>query len=304
MDPQSEVVENPTPAVAADDVPATDEGGLEGLDDLLSDDESSDGSFAELSSDADERPQEVSNEPPAPSPAPAQEPAPAPATAPEPTAPPAPEPAAQPSPPAAEVPLPPPAPVDPAAELARQQQHRQEFESKLTSLYSMDETTAQEFDTNPAAVLPKIAAKLHIEVLQATVQGVMQALPQVLEQYNGQQAAVKQAEDEFYGAWPELNKPELRQSVREMSRQWRALNPGASKADAIANVGALVMVRHQLSRSAPQQPQQPVTPQPPAMVPSYRPAAPGSSGGVVKPPQSAAPGSFDEFVDEVVRDDS
>jgi hypothetical protein len=296
-------VKNPeTPTPVVDEVPAA-ESGLEGLDDLLSDDDgSSEDAFASLGSDSDTETGEGSTE--SPPPENTAEPAPAapPASEPIPVVPPVVE--TQPSPPPAPVaPVPQPPAVDPAQAEAQRVATRQAFESRLLQLYAIDDNTAQEFESNPATVLPKIAAKLHMEVLEASVQGILQALPQVIAQYNVQQEQVKEAESSFFNAWPELNKPEYHPTVLQMSQQWRALNPGASKEEAIANVGALVMLRHQLTRGA-QPPQVPQPSVPAPVPPSYRPVAPGSSGGRVTPTQTPVPGSFESFVDEVIQDDS
>lgn len=216
-------------------------------------------------------PPKVEATPKAPEPPPAVEP---PVAAPEPAK--APEPATEPTPPAA-----PPPPVDYAALRAA------EFE-RLEKAYALPADQATALLTEPETVLPKLAAKLHQEVMANVLAMVQAQLPQAVDSITTAKVRESEAKTEFYSAWPELRGYE--QQVLAAGAMFRQINPSAPKETAIQAIGQLAMQALGLSRSAPQA--QPTTPPAPQATP-FTPAG-GRSGGT--PPPRPAPTVWDEMM--------
>lgn len=180
------------------------------------------------------------------------------------------------APPTAPV-TPPPAAPAPSPETVRAEQvaRRTEYAKTLETLYAMPEKDALDFNANPGAALPKMAAKLHIEVLESAIHGIMMQLPQVVEGYMTKRENTARAENEFYSTWPMLDKanPQHKQTVNSLMHAIVAGNPNITRAEAIKQAGAASLVALGIPYDAPRIP---VPGQPPAgaaVLPAAPPAA-------------------------------
>lgn len=158
------------------------------------------------------------------------------------------------------------------------QQARQAYMSQLEGLYKFDEDTALRLQTEPENVLPALAARLHVDVLDNVMrqmQGLVPAMLQNVTQTNEREA---QARTSFYGRFPELAKHEA--EVLKIGQMFRAANPNADPETAIQRIGDMTMYALGLKREAPaavlQQPAQSSAP--------FRPSAPGRTGAPQTPP--------------------
>lgn len=194
----------------------------------------------------------------------------------------------------------PPAPVAPVqsqAEIqAAQQARRQEYVTQVQKGYTFTEQEALELNANPAAALPKLAAKMHVDMLESAVHGIMMQVPQVLENLLVQRETTRRNEDEFYAAWPMIDRknPEHRAAVNGILGALVQRNPSIARAEAMKQTGAAALVAlgipYAPPAAAPQapvvpgQPQVPVAPPaaaaPPAIPPvvGFTPAVPGAGG--------------------------
>lgn len=206
----------------------------------------------------------------APEPTPAVEPPvpPEPAKAPEPA--PAPEPPATPT-----------TPVDYAALRAAELE-------RLEAAYAVPADQATALLTEPEVVLPKLAAKLHQDIM-ANVLAVMQAhLPQAIETVSTAKIRESEAKQEFYSVWPELKGYE--KQVLAAGAMFRQINPTAPKEAAVQAIGQLAMQALGLARTAasaliaPQAPQQTSVPFTPA------------GGRTGNPPPPRPPTVWDEMM--------
>lgn len=108
-----------------------------------------------------------------------------------------PQPAVQPQ----EASEPAPQPVDYAAQV-------QAYRESLSTEYAISEDDALALVTNPEQVLPKLAANVHMRVMEDVARHVQQALAQVpvmLQAHVARAQAEDRAKQEFYGEWPGLS---------------------------------------------------------------------------------------------------
>ena len=226
-------------------------------------------SIIDLPADVDDLPSEKEGTI-APSPAPeVVSPAPAPV---EPT-PAAPSTPAEPVTPAQETPA---APAhDSAAALAAETAYREQLEAT----YRFDEETALQLQTEPEKVLPKLAAKLHMDVMQNVLSQVQSMLPQQLATVTDRMSKEREAENAFYTAYPDLK--DHKDIVLQVGAMFRKL-PGNEKIvgqAAIDRIGQMARYSLGLQQSVNTPPSNTVTPSQVVAAP-YTPA----SAGRVTPP--------------------
>jgi hypothetical protein len=127
-----------------------------------------------------------------------------------------------------------------AAAAAERQKARDTFVASLQDMYKLDEDTALKVMTEPETVLPQILANLHVTVLDAAVQGVMQQLPRAVQGVLESKQTVDAGKQAFFDKWPQLAAHEA--DVLRFGQVYRQLNPEASTEQFIEEVGAQVMV--------------------------------------------------------------
>ena len=218
--------------------------------------------------------------------------------------PPATPPVVPPAPPAAEIPPQPaaqPTPAQPGQPPADYQAWRQTRETELAStLYVINDADAQALLTEPETVLPRMAARMHMEVMESTMRALQSVLPQAIQGYTQHEQANTQAKQFFSGVNPDLANPAYEPYILQFGEVYRKVNPSAGPEEAARAIGSLV--RSALGIAAPQQG---VTP-PPAMQVSQQPApvpftpARGSGTGSAAP---APANPFAQLANEFLNDD-
>lgn len=168
-----------------------------------------------------------------------------------------------------ETPTAPVVPPTPVVTPEQLQEYKEKFSAALEAHYAFDEEQATALQVEPEKVLPKLAARLHMEVLDNVMQHVYNALPNVIQSYTEMSSREQKAQEEFYSVWPELKGYD--QQVLQMGQMYRQMNPAATPQEAIQRIGEMTMAA--LGKKRVQE-QQPVVP--PAS--PYRPAAPGRVG--------------------------
>lgn len=136
-------------------------------------------------------------------------------------------------------------PSQPQLSEAQRQELRGQAIMQLTQQYALSDEDANAFDTNPAEVLPKLAANLHLQVYENVVNSIMQRLPGALEGVIKSREVTTQREEEFFGRWPELR--EYKDQVSQLAYMWRQMNPKASSAKAREEIGKVAMAALGLS---------------------------------------------------------
>lgn len=157
---------------------------------------------------------------------------------------------------------------------ARKQQYqewRAAEETRLEAQYQFSEDEVAALQTEPERVLPKMAAKLFMDVQEAAVRSIVQVLPQIVGQVNTTQSRDQQASQVFLEANADLADPKFKADIMEQAVAFRKKYPKATPQEAIKGIGRMVRALHGMPNPAAEG-----TPTPaPAPAPAGRkPAAP------------------------------
>jgi hypothetical protein len=165
--------------------------------------------------------------------------------------------------------------------------------TELTTAYAVSEEDSTRLLTEPEAVLPKIAAQLHMQIMEDTLAAVQRMIPHMVPQVVQGTNREKEARALFFAKNPDLVKHE--KEVMTMGKVFRQMNPKAGPEEAAEKIGNLVRSSMGL------------TPAPaagPAPAPSSNrrtPHRPVQTGSGVKAPTGAKPA--EEFWSEMASDD-
>ncbi len=186
-------------------------------------------------------------------------------------------------------------PIDPAQVQADYQKWRGDAEELLASQhYALTEEQAEEFDSNPGAAIPKLAARLHMEVMAQSVAMIAGLLPKIMANVNQAQTVETQRETEFFKEWPEL--VGHRDQVVRHGAVYYQMNPQATFQEFLRDVGAQVAVSQKVDLSG-RQTAAVETPRTPAHKPLSASGGPGVGASVVKP------GVFETLAEEAAAED-
>jgi hypothetical protein len=186
-----------------------------------------------------------------------------------------------PTPPAAETPAPvaPVAPTPPPAATVSTEEYstwRNSRLSQLEQVYALDQEAADAMLTEPELVLPKLAAKVHMEVMENSMRAMQAMMPVMMQQVQYHTEREGKAKNLFTSVNPDLADPRYEAAIMELGTVYRNVNRTAPPEVAAQAIGNLV--RAALGIAAPgavaPQPQQMVQP----MVAPFSPAR-GAGGG-------------------------
>lgn len=213
-----------------------------------------------------------------------------------------PTPAAEEPPAPTEPQAPEPAPEPRAEQSAEQRQEaRRRALEMLERDYELDEETRNAFNENPAEALPKLAAQVHMRLLDDVYQAMYQTFPQLYQQMQGVDSVKQTFTQAFDSEWPGLK--QHRQEVQRSIQLIRAQDPNRqlSEKDLINEAGVMTALRLRLpvdqlrgtqAGSGEQQPAQPAAPAP-------RPFTPASPGGGRPAPAGGGGNPWAEFVEDI-----
>ena len=123
---------------------------------------------------------------------------------------------------------------------------RASMETQLEERYQFSEDEAAALQTEPERVLPKMAAKLFLDVQEAAVQSVLRFLPQAVTSVQQSSARDTAASQAFLSVNTDLADPKYASDIMEQARAFRARNPKASPQEAITKIGKMVRALHDL----------------------------------------------------------
>jgi len=153
------------------------------------------------------------------------------------------------------------------------------------NLYAVSDEDAAKLLTEPEVVLPQLAARMHMEVLENAMRAMQAMVPQVLRSVQSYEKVEQDARSVFHQANPDLADPQLEPAIFEMGKIYRKLNPTATPDVASIAIGNLV--RASLGIAAPQ----PGAGAPPVLQTQVAPVIPftptrGAAGGGLAPAKS------------------
>jgi len=136
-------------------------------------------------------------------------------------------------------------PAETPAEPVDYAKMRADAATEIQERYALSEEDVQLMTTEPEKVLPKMASRLYMDVFENVTQGIMGAIPGMIQQTILSQEAVRQADNAFYGKWNgklDAGNNDHKAMVDRVGAVYRQVNPNATKDQYIAEVGAQVLM--------------------------------------------------------------
>src|SRR3990172_3902489 len=176
---------------------------------------------------------------------------------------------------------------------AEAKQARADYEGKAEGYFKnyLTPELAAQLQTEPEVVLPKLMAKMFVDVEARVISQVGALLPHVISRTQETQTVEHSARNEFLTAWPELK--DYEEQVKIIGTTFRQANPKATKEQAIKAIGEMTMAALQLTRAQPAAgaPASGSKQNPPQG--RFRPASPGAAAGGPATPASTGDGYMD-----------
>jgi hypothetical protein len=169
-----------------------------------------------------------------------------------------------------------------AAQQAEYDKWEQAQLANFEKAYAFDEDAAARLQSEPEVELPKLAARLHMQITKQVLEGVQRIIPQLVPGVLQSQNTEKAATDMFFGANPDLKAHQ--QDVLVAGQMFRKMNPKATPEEAVVKIGEMVRAAKGLpplekGAATP-------TPTPAGRTQPHKPVAPGAGG---KPAPAAKP---------------
>lgn len=159
-------------------------------------------------------------------------------------------------------------------------------------VYALSEDDAARLQTEPELVLPQLAAKMHMTVMQNALEAVQRMIPQMLQPELKRGETESKAQDMFFKVNSDLDPKKHLPKIIEAGKLYRQMNPKATPEEAAQAIGQIVRVGLGLKTQPTAPPQGNGSKAP------HRPPAAGSRGAAANPKAKAEPTKWDEFIDE------
>lgn len=199
-----------------------------------------------------------------------------------------------------------PTPAEPGRIASMMEQNAPQLIEALTAEYSLSKEDIEALETDAPAYIPKLAGTLHHRIMVNTLKQMERIVPAIIQRFNDAQNRQKEAEDAFFGKWPDLDPVKHRSVVRQYATRYRQMNPQATRDQMFEELGPMVMIAAKVTPGQ-RQAAQPGAPaaaapaRPNGRPPSpFKPATGGPSAAPQTPPQEdpwgfmGAPGNDDE----------
>lgn len=189
------------------------------------------------------------------------------------------------------------APETPAEPTPSYTEWRAQRLTQLEQMYALDEASAVAALTEPENVLPKLAAKVHLDVLESSMRAMQAMLPTVLGQIQQGTELNTRAKNLFTSVNPDLADPQYEGAIMQLGQVYRSMNKTAPPEEAARAIGSLVRAAYGIVQQ-PAAVQAPAPRQGPQVLP-FTPAR--GSGGVSQGTVSSNP--YEQLAAEMEKED-
>lgn len=147
-------------------------------------------------------------------------------------------------------PEPVPIPQKTEAEIAEEtSQRRTQLEASLTERFGLTDNEALQLVTDPGKVFPKLQARMFTDMWLHVEAMIDQRLPTVIEKTTQDMKIRDEKVNDFFTAWPQLDRKKHGVQVAQVARAWSQVNQNASEEEVIRNVGMQVMMMNGIAPS-------------------------------------------------------
>lgn len=188
--------------------------------------------------------------------------------------------------------------VDPSAQAESYKAWRTERMTELEKQYALSEDDAVTLQTAPEKVLPVLAAKVHMEVLESSMRAVQAMMPAMLGRLQEGSELNNRAKSLFNSVNSDLADPQYEAAILQFGQVYRSMNKTAPPEEAARAIGNLVRAAYGLVPPSAAQPAG-VPPTAPTQGASFVPAR--GSGGAMRPSPSDNP--FARMAEEMLASD-
>lgn len=194
-------------------------------------------------------------------------------------------------------------PAEPETPRKSFEELRAEEITRVEDMYKFNDEDARAVALEPEKVLPKLAARLYVDIYENVFRSIAQAVPSMMEGYTQQRTARQEAENTFYSEFPSLKgKQNLQSQIENGLAYFRQQNPTATRDQAIAAVGVQVSIANgiplpqsYLEKMGVQVNKEPAKKKPPPITP----ANPGAGGS---PPVQKSDNYYTRIAEEDIDD--
>jgi len=153
------------------------------------------------------------------------------------------------------------------------------------TVFALRPEELQALEADVAGTVPKLLAKVMVTTQQQVLSQLGRFVPMMIQRHQEVVQRHTASVGEFYKAWPQIEQAKHDLVVREMGAQYRQMNPNATTAKMIQDLGPFVMMRLGIPltgqvlaprQNAPAAAQQPFVPAGPGSVGHQTPIEPGA----------------------------
>jgi hypothetical protein len=160
--------------------------------------------------------------------------------------------------------------------------NRAALEAQVAAQQTFTPEQIQEFHEAPEKFLPKLVAKIQLDMVENTFGALAQQIPVAVSSVMAIERESAKLEDAFFGRWPQLQKgnPQHQAVIEHIGRAYVQANPQSTPEQRRVNIGAQAVVA--LNLIPPAAPQ--ATPQMVAPAAPFSPASNGAAAPVAAKP--------------------
>jgi len=181
---------------------------------------------------------------------------------------------------------------------------RTKYLGELEAAYQVPVEDRDALLTSPETILPKLAARVHLQVSESVINAVIANLPQLVGNINVQERAAREHEDAYYNMWPALKDDEGKKTTNRLmlayyqAAQQQGVIPKREQAMREVGITAMTVLQRQIvvPGSAPAQ-----APAPTSTPAPFVPAGPGGAGAV--PGSRPQLGVWEGLAEELLEED-
>lgn len=130
--------------------------------------------------------------------------------------------------------------AQPSASPAEYQTWRATKVTELEQMYALDAASADAMLTEPELVLPKLAARVHMEVMESSMRAMQAMMPVMMQQVQQHTEVEGKAKNLFSSINPDLVQAQYMPAIMQLGKVYREVNPSAGPEEAARAIGALV----------------------------------------------------------------